>query len=81
MYFAFHGLKIANRSPDLFGGLLVTGIVILIVSQSFMNIASMLGVIPLSGLPLLFVSHGGTALFFALSSVGIILNVSRYSLR
>ncbi len=76
--FALRALKIASRSPDLFGGLLALGIVILIVSESFINIASMLGIVPLSGSPLLFVSHGGTALFFALAEAGIILNISRY---
>jgi cell division protein FtsW len=78
LFLAFRGLKIAGRAQDHFGGLLVVGIVILIISQSFINIASMLGVIPLTGLPLLFVSHGGSALLFALAEVGIILNVSKY---
>lgn len=77
LFFAFRGLKIARRSSDLFGRLLTVGIVILIVSQSFFNMASMLGIVPLSGMPLLFVSHGGTALFLAMGSVGIVLNVSR----
>jgi len=78
LFFAFQGLKIASRSSDNFGKLLVTGIVILIVSQSFINISSMLGIIPLTGMPLLFVSHGGTALMFVLLEIGIVLNVSRY---
>ncbi|TAK58107.1 cell division protein FtsW [Patescibacteria group bacterium] len=78
LFFAFRALKIASRSADQFGGLLVVGIVILVVSESFMNIASMLGVMPLSGMPLLFVSHGGTALLLVLAEVGIILNVSKY---
>jgi cell division protein FtsW len=60
----------------MFSGLLAVGIVILIVSQSFANIAAMLGIIPLTGLPLIFVSHGGTALFFALIQIGILLNIS-----
>ncbi|TSC60888.1 MAG: Stage V sporulation protein E Required for spore cortex synthesi [Parcubacteria group bacterium Gr01-1014_107] len=81
LFFASQGLKIAYRSPDAFGGLTTIGIVILIVSQSFINIASMLGVIPLSGLPLIFISHGGTALFFTLASLGIVLNISRYQSR
>ena len=79
IFFAFRGLKIATHSPDQFGGLLVVGIVILIVSQSFINIGSLIGIFPLTGLPLLFISHGGTALFFALVGVGIVLNVSRYA--
>jgi cell division protein FtsW len=78
IFLALRGLKIAGRAPDHFGGLLAVGIVILIVSQSFINIGSMLGVVPLTGLPLLFVSHGGSALFFALAEVGIILNISKY---
>ncbi|HEY1037522.1 MAG TPA: putative peptidoglycan glycosyltransferase FtsW [Candidatus Paceibacterota bacterium] len=76
--FAIRGYKIALRAPDLFGTFLVVGIVTLIIVQSFLNIAAMLAIIPLAGTPLLFISHGGTALFFALASVGIILNVSRY---
>lgn len=75
--FLVRGLKIAARAPDMFGGLLVLGIVILIVVQSFVNIASMLGIFPLTGMPLIFVSHGGTALLVSLASIGIILNVSR----
>jgi cell division protein FtsW len=75
--FALLGMRIAARAPDPFGGLLVVGLVILIVGQSFFNIASTLGLIPLSGLPLIFVSHGGSALAIALAEVGIILSVSR----
>lgn len=78
VFLVFRGLKIALKSPDMFGGLLVVGIVILTISQSFINIASMLGVIPLSGLPLMFFSQGGTSMFFTLAEMGIILNVSRY---
>ncbi len=76
--FILRGLRIASRSPDMFSGLLSTGIVILIGASAFMNIASMLGIIPLSGLPLAFVSHGGTALVITLAEAGILLNISRY---
>lgn len=79
--FALRGLRIANRSPDLFSRLLVTGIVILIVSQSFLNIASTIGVFPLTGVPLVFISHGGTSLLISLAAVGMILNISRYRKR
>lgn len=75
--FALLGLRIAARAPDPFGGLIVVGLVTLIVVQSFVNIASVLGLIPLSGLPLIFVSHGGTALAVSLAEVGVILSVSR----
>lgn len=77
LLFAFRGYMIANRSPDVFGRMLVIGLVSLIVIQSFINIASMLAIFPLTGVPLLFVSHGGTALLTALAEAGIILSVSR----
>ncbi len=76
-YFAIRGMKIAARTEDLFGRLLVVGIVILVVSQAFINIGAMLGVLPLTGIPLPFVSHGGTALFITLALMGIVLNISR----
>ena len=77
--FSLEGLKIASRAPDDFGRLLTIGIVILIVSQSFVNIGGMIGVLPLTGIPLPFVSHGGTALFITLVEVGIVMNISRYA--
>lgn len=77
LLFGLRGLKIASRAPDTFGGLLVVGIVILILSQAFVNIASMIGIIPLSGITLPFISHGGTSMAITLAEVGIILNVSR----
>jgi len=73
----FRGYQLSLRTRDTFGGLLMLGLVILITAQSFFNMAAMLGILPLSGLPLIFVSHGGTAMFFALFSVGIILNISK----
>lgn len=76
--FAVLGLRIAARAPDPFGGLIVVGLIILIVGQSFLNISSILGLIPVSGLPLIFVSHGGTALAVSLAQVGVILSVSRH---
>ncbi len=79
LFFAFlaTGLRIAARAPDLFGGLLSAGLVILIAGQSFINIASLVGIFPLTGMPLLFVSHGGTALLITLLEVGVILSISR----
>ena len=77
VFFSFRGLKIATQISDPFGRLVVVGIVILIVSQAFVNIGAMVGVLPLSGITLPFVSHGGTALFMTLAEVGIILNISK----
>ncbi len=76
--FALRGLKIATESPDLFGTLLVVGFVTIVVMQAFLNIAAMISLAPLSGLPLPLISKGGTALLSTLASIGIILNVSRY---
>lgn len=81
LFFAVRGIHIAATSPDLFGGLLALGIVILIITQSFINIASMLSIFPITGMPLLFVSHGGSALLFAMAEVGILLNISRHKKR
>lgn len=78
-FFAFRGYKIATHTPDMFGALLVVGFITLITAQTFLNIAAMLGVAPLSGLPLPFISHGGTALLTTLAAVGIVLNVSKYA--
>jgi len=75
--FATRGLKIASETANIFARLTVVGIVIMIVFQAFVNIGAMLGVIPLSGITLPFVSHGGTSLFFTLLEVGIILSISR----
>lgn len=68
---------IARRAENTFGGLLALGIGILILVQAFLNIGSMIGIVPLSGLPLPLVSHGGTALFLTLIQIGIILNISK----
>jgi cell division protein FtsW len=78
LFFVFRGFRIAIRSPDTFGGLLVVGIVILTILQSFTNIASVLGIIPFSGLPLAFFSQGGTAMLMVLVQIGIVLNVSKF---
>jgi len=72
-------LWVAVRAPDYFGGLVVVGVTLLIAIQAFVNIASMLGVIPLTGLPLPFISHGGTAMLVMLAGMGIVLNVSKYA--
>ena len=75
---AISAFRIGTRAPDVFGGLLVIGIAVLIITESFMNIGAMLGIIPLAGLPLLFISHGGTALIIVLAASGIVANVSKF---
>lgn len=77
-FFTFRGYRIASHAKDIFGMLLVVGFMTLIIMQAFLNIAAMLSLAPLMGLPLPFVSHGGTALLTTLTAVGIVLNVSRH---
>jgi cell division protein FtsW len=79
LLFALRGFKIALHAPDSFAALLVVGIITHIVSQSIINISAMLGLIPLTGVPLMFISQGGTALLFGLCEIGIVLNISRFS--
>ncbi len=81
LIFGLRGMRIAYRAPDSFGRLMVAGLVILLVAQSFLNIASIIGLFPLTGVPLVFISHGGTSLMITMAAVGIILNVSRYQLQ
>lgn len=75
--FAFFGFKLAKKTKDLFAQNLVIGIVLLVIIQVFFNIAAISGIVPLSGLPLIFMSNGGTALFVTLAEIGIVLNISR----
>lgn len=71
------GYIIAKVAGDQFGRLLATGIVSIILIQATINIASMLGILPLAGVPLPLVSHGGTALMVALFELGVLLNISK----
>jgi len=76
--FALRGFAIATRAPDLFGGLLATGISTYLASEAFINIAAMLGLAPLTGIPLTFISQGGSAMLVSLASAGILLSISRH---
>ncbi len=75
----WRGLKIAKGAPDEFGCLLVSGIMVWFVWQSLLNIGATVGALPLTGVPLPFISHGGSALAAALGAMGIVANVSKQS--
>lgn len=77
--FLWRGIYIAKHAPDMFGRLLATGITAWVVCQAFINIAAISGLIPLTGIPLPFISFGGTSLAILMAAVGILLNVSRHS--
>lgn len=73
----FRGLKIAKSSIDQFGRLLAIGIVSWFTFQAFFNISSMLGILPMTGIPLPFISYGGTSLAVSMAAFGILINISK----
>ncbi|MBI2037790.1 MAG: putative lipid II flippase FtsW [Candidatus Magasanikbacteria bacterium] len=77
-FLALRGFKIAKGAPDPFGRLLAAGIMIWFIWQSFLNIGTIIGLLPLTGVPLPFISHGGSALLIGLASMGIVANISKY---
>ncbi|KKS79984.1 MAG: Bacterial cell division membrane protein [Candidatus Woesebacteria bacterium GW2011_GWC1_43_10b] len=76
--FTYKILKVASRSPDIFSSTLSLGIGAWIGGQVFLNLGSMLAIVPLTGIPLPFFSYGGSSLTMVLFGVGIILNISKY---
>lgn len=79
VYLTILGLRIAKHAPDRFSKLTAVGIVIWIIFQAFVNIAAISGIMPLTGVPLPFISYGGTSIIFLLVGVGILLNISKYA--
>jgi len=75
--FIWRGIRIATKAPDLFGGLLATGITMLVAIQVILNIAIITNLLPVTGMPVPFLSYGGTSMLFFMASVGILLNISR----
>ena len=76
-FLAFRGFRIARRAPDSYGALLATGITCGLVIQALINIGVITATIPFTGIPLPFVSYGGSSLVVSLLAIGIMLNVSR----
>ena len=76
-FFFWRGMHIANKTPDIFGKLLAAGITIGITTQTFINMAAISGLMPLTGIPLPFVSYGSTSLVMTLASMGILFNISK----
>lgn len=75
-FILYRGLRVAFAAPDLFGTLLAVGITTWFGFQAFINLGAMLRLVPLVGVPLPFVSYGGTSLVISLFAVGILLNIS-----
>jgi len=74
----WRGFRIAKRAPDAFGRMLALGIASWIAIQAGINLAAMVALVPLTGIPLPFVSYGGSSLIVLLLSMGILLNISRH---
>lgn len=77
LIFLWRAFKISKETPDKFSQLLSLGISSWISIQAFVNIGSMIGILPLSGIPLPFISYGGTHLVAELIGIGILLNISK----
>lgn len=75
--FMWRGLRIAMRTNDMFGRFLAVGITSMVVIQAFINVSVVLGMMPTKGIPLPFVSYGGSSLAVTLVCVGVLLNISK----
>jgi cell division protein FtsW len=77
--FLWRGMRAALRAPDRFGMLLGIGIVVGIVAQALLNMSVVLALVPTKGIPLPFISYGGSSLVPTLAGVGILMNISQYA--
>jgi len=79
-FIAIRGYKIASKAPDTFSRLAACGITTWLLSQMFVNIGAMFSILPLTGVPLPFVSYGGSSLVILLAAVGVLANISKNQL-
>ena len=75
--FTVFGIRIALRAPDRFGTLLAAGITAWVAGQAFMNLGVVVGLLPVTGVPLPFVSFGGSALVVTMAATGVLLNIAK----
>jgi cell division protein FtsW len=79
--FGILGVRVALHAPDRFGMLLAVGITAWFLFQAFVNISVVAGVLPVTGVPLPFVSYGGSSLIFSMGAAGLLLAVARKAVR
>ncbi len=77
-FIIYKGIKIALKCEDLFGKYLAFGIVFMLAFQAVLNLSVVIGLIPVTGVTLPFLSYGGSSLLITLASMGIVLNISRH---
>jgi cell division protein FtsW len=75
----WRGLRVATRAPDTFGVFLALGLTTMVAAQAFVNMSVVLGLLPTKGIPLPFVSAGGSSLLINLIGMGVLLNVSQHA--
>ncbi|MGH2829955.1 MAG: putative lipid II flippase FtsW [Actinomycetota bacterium] len=75
---AYVGVRVARRAPDTFGRLVAAGVTAWIVGQAIINMGAVTGLLPITGVPLPLVSHGGSALLFTLAAIGMLVSVARH---
>ncbi len=75
---AWRGFKAAKCAPDMFGQLVAVGMTVMIAAQAFFNMSVALSLVPTKGIPLPFISHGGSSLAISLFAAGVLLNVSKH---
>ena len=78
LFLAFRGFRLARRTQDIYGALLATGITTWLVLQAIINMGASTDTIPYTGVPLPFISFGGSSLVISMAAVGVLLNISRY---
>jgi len=75
----WRGLRVGLRAPDAFGAYLALGITVLIATQTLLNLGVVTGLLPTKGLPLPFISFGGSALLMTMLATGMLLNISQHA--
>jgi cell division protein FtsW len=75
---AWFGLRAATRAPDRFGSLMAVGITTWITSQAVINVGAVIGVLPVTGIPLPFISFGGSSLIITMAAVGVLINIAAH---
>jgi len=77
LFLFYRGYLVACRAPDIYGKILAIGIVTWLTAQALINIGGMINLIPMTGVPLPFISYGGSAMLAALGAIGILTNISK----